>query len=190
MSEETNETVEEVVNEQVDTQEAAEQPETKEETYTKDQLEEIIKQRVGREKKAAEKAIQEAEKLAKMNQDEKEKYEYEKLKQELEEYKRKDTYYSLSKEASKMLSEHDINASDDLLQFVVKDSAEDTQTAVNSFVELINAKVEEGVKKALSGNSPKVHKNGGKALTKADIMNEKDATKRIKMIQDNPNLFK
>ena len=186
----TNETVEEVVNEEVDTQETAEQPKQEVETFTKEQMEEIIKQRVAREKKAAEKAVQEAEKLAKMNQEEKEKYEFEKLKQELEEYKRKDTYYSLSKEASKMLSEHDISASDDLLQFVVKDSAEDTQQAVNSFVELLNAKVEEGVKKALSGQSPKVHTNTGKALTKEDILNEKDATKRIKMIQDNPNLFK
>lgn len=185
----TQETVEEVEQEQVDTQESAKQPEAKEETFTKEQMEEIIKQRVAREKKAAEKAVAEAEKLAKMNQEEKEKYEFEKLKQELEEYKRKDTYYSLSKEASKMLSEHDISASDDLLQFVVKDSAEDTQTAVNSFVELINAKVEEGVKKALSGNSPKVHTQGSGELTKEEF-NKLGYKERIELKRTNERLYK
>ena len=189
MAEETQaqETVEEVEQEQVDTQESAEQP--KEKTFTEAEVQKLIKDRLAREKKAAEKAVAEAEKLAKMNQEEKEKYEFEKLKQELEEYKRKDTYYSLSKEASKMLSEHDIQANDDLLQFVVKDSAEDTQTAVNSFVELINAKVEEGVKKALSGQSPKVHTQGSNELTKEEF-NKLGYKERIELKRTNEKLYK
>ena len=88
-----------------------------------------------------------------------------------------------------MLSEHNINADDDLLAFVVKDSAEDTQTAVNSFVNLIGKKVAEGVKQALAGKSPKVNTSPGQTLTKKDILAEKDATKRIRLIQENPNLF-
>ena len=189
MAEETQaqETVEEVEQEQVDTQESAEQP--KEKTFTEAEVQKLIKDRLAREQKAKEKAVAEAEKLAKMNQEEKEKYEFEKLKQELEEYKKKDTYYSLSKEASKMLSEHDINASDDLLQFVVKDNAEDTQTAVNSFVELINAKVEEGVKKALSGNSPKVHTQGNNELTKEEF-NKLGYKERIELKRTNEKLYK
>lgn len=182
-----NETVEEVVNEEVDTQETAEQ---QEEMIPKSQMEKIIKDRVAREKKATEKAVEEAKRLAKMNEDEKQQYELEQLQKELEEYKRKDSFYGLSKEASKMLSEHDIQADDDLLQFVVKDTAEDTQSAVNSFVSLINKKVEEGVKKTLSGNPPRANVNGNNALTKEKIMQEKDASKRIKLIQENPHLFK
>ncbi|WP_147536092.1 DUF4355 domain-containing protein [Bacillus marasmi] len=130
-------------------------------TYTQDELEEIIKQRLAREKKAAEKAIKEAEKLAKMNEDQKKQYELEKLQGELEEYKKKEAFYGLSKEATKMLSEKGITANDDVLAFVVKETAEDTQDAVKAFVDLINAKVEEGVKKALSGKSPKVNPNPG-----------------------------
>lgn len=130
-------------------------------TYTQEELEEIIKQRLVREKKAAEKAIKEAEKLAKMNEDQKKQYELEKLQKELEEYKKKDAYYALSKEASKMLSEKGITADDELLSFVVKDDAEGTQSSVNAFVALINTKVEEGVKKALAGKPPKVNPNPG-----------------------------
>lgn len=164
--------------------------EQQEEMIPKSQMEKIIKDRVAREKKATEKAVEEAKRLAKMNEDEKQQYELEQLQKELEEYKRKDSFYGLSKEASKMLSEHNINADDDLLQFVVKDTAEDTQTAVNSFVSLINKKVEEGVKKTLSGNPPRTNVNGSNALTKEKIMQEKDASKRIKLIQENPHLFK
>lgn len=87
-----------------------------------------------------------------------------------------------------MLSENAISVDDDLLAFVVKETAEDTQAAVNSFVTLINAKVEEGVKKALKGTSPKVTTNN-KAMTKQEILAEKDTTKRLKLIEENPQLF-
>lgn len=179
----TNEVVEEVVAEEVDTQE------TTEEMIPKSQMEKIIKDRVAREKKATEKAVEEAKKLAKMNEDEKAKYEFEQLQKELEEYKRKDSYYGLSKEASKMLSEHDIQADDDLLAFVVKDSAEETQTSVNSFVNLISKKVAEGVTKALAGKSPKVNTSPGQTLTKQQINEIKDPFERKQKIAENPHLF-
>lgn len=159
-------------------------------TYTQEELEEIVKQRVAREKKAAEKAVKEAEKLAKMNEDQKKQYEFDKLQKELEDYKRKDVFYSLSKEATKMLAEKDIVADDELLSFVVKESAEDTQTAVNAFISLVDKKIQEGVKKALAGKPPKVTTNNGKPLTKQDIMAEKDAVKRQKLITENMHLFK
>lgn len=89
-----------------------------------------------------------------------------------------------------MLSEHDIQADDEVLQFVVKDDAEGTQVAVNAFVELVNAKVEQGVQKALSGRTPKANVNANQAVTKESIMGIKDATERIKAIQANPQLFK
>lgn len=171
-------------------EEKKDKQEEQEEMIPKSQMEQIIKDRVAREKKAAEKKVEEAEKLAKMNQEEKEKYELEKMKKELEEYKKKDQYYALSKEAQKMLSEHDIHADDDLLSIVVKDDAEATKTAVNSFVSLINTKVEEGVKKALQGKPPKVNTQTGKPITKAEIMEIKDPVERQKKIAENPQLFK
>jgi hypothetical protein len=131
--------------------------EQQEEMIPKSQMEKIIKDRVAREKKAAEKAVEEAKRLAKMNEDEKQQYEFEQLQQELADLKRKDAFNGLSKEASKMLAEQNIQADEDLLAFVVKEDAEATKTAVNSFVSLINKKVEDGVKKALSGTAPKVN---------------------------------
>jgi hypothetical protein len=54
-----------------------------------------------------------------------------------------------------MLSEHNIHADDELLAFVVKGDAEATKLAVDSFVALVNTKVSDGVKQALSGTPPK-----------------------------------
>ena len=180
------EVVEEVDQEEVDTQETTEQqPEKK---YTQEELEEIIKARVAREKKATEKAVEEAAKLAKMNEEEKREFEYQKLQEELAELKRKDAYYGLSREASKMLAEHDIQANDDLLQFVVKDDAEGTQTAVNAFVELVNAKIEQGVQKALSGRTPKAHVNANQVVTQEQF-NKMGYSERVALKQKDENLY-
>lgn len=157
-------------------------------TYTQDELEKIIKDRLKRADKEKAKAIEEAEKLAKMNEEQKKQYELEKLQKELEDYKKRDAFHGLSKEASKMLSEHEITVDDDLLAFVVKDTAEDTQAAVKSFVSLIEKKVAEGVKKALAGKPPKVTKTTG-TLTKEEIMKETDSLKRQKLIKENMHLF-
>ena len=159
-----------------------------EKTYTESELKKIIQDRVAREKKATEKAVAEAEKLAKMNAEEKREHERQKLEEELAEYKQKDQFYKLSREASKMLADEDIKADDELLETLVKDDAEGTQQAVQSFVKLLNAKVEEGVKKALSGNSPRVNA-GNNIVSKKQIMEIKDPVERQKAIRENINLF-
>ena len=182
------EVVEEVEQEQVDTQESTEQQQEEVKTYTQEELEEIVKARVAREKKAAEKAVEEAAKLAKMNEEEKREFEYQKLQEELAELKRKDAYYGLSREASKMLAEHDIQANDDLLKFVVDDSAEETQSKVNAFVELFNVKVEEGVKKALSGRAPRANVNANQVVTKEDF-NKMGYSERVALKQKDENLY-
>src|SRR5699024_5218172 len=165
-----------------------EEEEQTEKTYTESELKKIIQDRVAREKKATEKAVAEAEKLAKMNADEKRKHERQKLEEELAEYKRKDQYYSLSKEESKMLSEHNIHADDELLSFVIKEDADDTQTAVNSFVTLFNTKVEEGVKQALSGKSSKVHAKNEKVISAEEFKNM-TYPEKVKLKADNPEMY-
>ena len=159
-------------------------------TYTQEEVEQMMKERVAREKRAADEAIKEAEKLAKMNADQKREYELEKLQSELAEYKKKDAFNGLSKEASKMLSEHNIHADDELLAFVVKDDAEATKLAVDSFVALVNSKVTDGVKQALSGTPPKASAttaSGAKNPFSKDTFN---LTEQAKLVKENPELYK
>lgn len=177
----------EVVNEEASTRESTEQ-EQQEEMIPKSQMEEIIKARVAREQKAKEKAVEEAKRLAAMNEEEKRKYEYEQLQKELEEYKRKDQFYSLSKEASKMLSDNNIPADEEVFDVVVKDTAEATKERVEWFSGLVNRLVEEGVKKALSGKPPKVNTQPNKALDK-EAFNKLSYTERVELKKTNPELY-
>lgn len=156
--------------------------------YTDAEVNDIVKKKLAKAEADKSKAVQEAEKLAKMNADEKQKYEFEQLQAKLAEFEKKDQYYSLSKEANKMLAEHDIQADDELLQLIVKDTADDTNKAVQSFVTLFNAKVEQGVNKALTGKSPRMNTSGNTGITKTDF-DKMGYKEKVELNQKNPDLY-
>ncbi len=181
-------------------EEVDEEKEEETKTLTQEEVNKLIAQSKSKAKDEARKEleaeyqeqlndkVEEAKRLAKMNEEERKQHEFEQLKKELENLKTKEARYGLAREASKMLSEHSITADDETLQFVVKDTAEETQEAVKRFAELINQKVEQGVKEALSGKTPKV--GSAKGMTKEKILAIKDNKTRIKAIQENPHFFK
>ena len=158
-------------------------------TFTQEELDDIVAKRVARAEKDKQKAIDEAEKLAKMNADEKQQYEFDKLQKENEELKLEKNRYSLGKEATRMLADSDIIADDELLEFVVREDAEKTKVAVQAFSALVQSKVDDAVKAKLKGTPPKASNGGNAAVTKESIMAIKDSATRIKAIQDNPQLF-
>ena len=162
------------------------QPEFK---YTDADVDAIVKKKLARAEKEKANAVAEAEKLAKMNADDKEKYERQKLEDELAEYKKREAVQGLLKEADSMLKSEGIDIDDELLKTVIGDDAETTQNNIKVFAESFNSAVEQAVKKALSGQAPAKFNNGGKAWTKDEIMNVKDANERQKLIQDNRHLF-
>lgn len=191
MAEETKEqSVVEEVNENASAQE---EQETAEKTFTQAELDAIIQKEKAKAKRSAEKEYQakidEAERLRKMNADEKAKYEAEKQAAYIAELEAKINRSGLEKEASKMLSEAGIVASDEILALVVKDSAESTQEAVNGFTELVNQLADNKVKEMLKGKTPrKVEQSTAGAITKEqfDRMGYKD---RNELLQSNPELY-
>lgn len=191
MAEETKEqSVVEEVNENASAQE---EQETAEKTFTQAELDAIIQKEKAKAKRSAEKEYQakidEAERLRKMNADEKAKYEAEKQAAYIAELEAKINRSGLEKEASKMLSEAGIVASDEILAFVVKDSAESTQEAINGFTELVNQLADNKVKEMLKGKTPrKVEQSTAGAITKEqfDRMGYKD---RNELLQSNPELY-
>lgn len=191
MAEETKEqSVVEETNEKASTQE---EQETAEKTFTQAELDAIIQKEKAKAKRSAEKEYQakidEAERLRKMNADEKAKYEAEKQAAYIAELEAKINRSGLEKEASKMLSEAGIVAGDEILAFVVKDSAESTQEVVNGFTELVNQLADNKVKEMLKGKTPrKVEQSTAGAITKEqfDRMGYKD---RNELLQSNPELY-
>ncbi|ARJ30534.1 DUF4355 domain-containing protein [Staphylococcus lugdunensis] len=156
-------------------------------TFTQEEVNQMIKDRVAREQKKAEEKAEEAAKLAKMNKDQKAEYEREKMEKELQQLRAEKATNEMRSEARAMLKEKNIDASDELLNFVVKEDANGTKESVDAFVDLLNGMVKTQVKEALRQESPKAFTTSG--LTKEDILNIKDDSKRQIAIAQNRQLF-
>lgn len=188
--------VDESKDEQVDTQED-QSTEQEEKTYTQDEVEKLIKGNVDRAvKKAhkdAEQAFQEkqdeAEKLRKMNSEQKAEYEKEKQEKRIAELEAQINRHGLEKEATQMLNDEGLPVRDEVLDYVVRDNADETQVAVSSFVELINNVADEKVKQMLAGKTPSSMDGGHSTPTKEDF-NQMSISERNKLYQDNPELYK
>lgn len=98
---------------------------------------------------------EEAEKKAKMSAEDKVKYELDQYRKRVEELEAAQTQARLQKEAAKLLKEKDIDADDDILEFLVGTDEEDTGKRVDAFVAVIEAVVEKREKARATGKTPK-----------------------------------
>ncbi|MQQ02239.1 DUF4355 domain-containing protein [Streptococcus mitis] len=190
MAEEVKTTVEEPKEEQVDTQQEVE---STEKTFTQSQLDEIIQREKAKAKRSAEKEYQakmdEAEKLRQMNESQKAEYEQEKQKAYIAELEAKINRSGLEREASKMLSEGGIAVDDKILGLVVKDTAESTQEAVESFVALVNDLADKKVSEKLKGKTPKKMEDTSAGGITKEQFNRMGYQSRNELLQNNPELY-
>lgn len=135
--------------------ENGQQEEESEKKYSDEDVDKLIKRKLAEWEKKKQKEEDEAKKLAKMNAQEKADYKNRQLEDRIAELEREKTLSSMKDEARKMLSEKNINISDELLAFMVASDAEKTKTAVDSFAELFNAAVNEAIKSKARQSVPK-----------------------------------
>lgn len=141
----------------------SETPPAPEAKYTEEDIERMRKEW----EKSAKAAEEEAKKLAKMNAQEKADYKNKQLEDKIAELENEKALSNMRDEARKMLSEKNINISDELLAFMVSKDAGETKKAVDSFVELFNAAVNEAVKGKARQETPK--DGGGFSASKASL---------------------
>lgn len=158
-----------------------------EKTFTQDEVNKIVQDRLAKEKAKNEKAQEEAKKLAKMNAEQKNQYMVEQLQKELQEYKNKEAKNDMIKEANSMLKEADINLPDEVVAMLIGDNAEDTKVCVDSFSKAFKTAVERAVNEKLKGKTPKQKSVAG--LTREDILSVKDRQERQRLIKENEELF-
>lgn len=130
----------------------------------------IVNSRRSRWQKEAEAEKQEAEKLAKMNKDEKEEHERKKLEDRIAEYERKENLQKMSKVASEMLKEEQVRSTDDVLKFLVSEDADQTKNAVKTFVEYMKETRKLWEVERNTGTTPKKmpgHKTGVSTIAEA-----------------------
>ena len=159
-----------------------------EKKYTDEDVNRIIDRKFAEWEKKQSKAKSEAEKLAGMNAEQKEKYENEQLKKQVEELLRKDALGKMATVARGMLGEKNISVSDDLIEMLISDDAEKTKSSVDSFITAFQSAVEKAVKDALKGNPPK-KTSEPTSITKEQIMEVKDPLERQKLISEHMDLF-
>lgn len=117
---------------------------------------------------AAKLAQEEAAKLAKMNAEQKQQYELEKLQKENAELKANQVRIELGKEASNLLAEKNIVATQDILDFVVGTDAEATKSNIDRFVKIIEAQVKQAEIARATGTTPRNITNNNNSLSEID----------------------
>ena len=182
-----------VVEPEIEQASGQEEEKTTEKTFTQSQLDEIIQKEKAKAKRSAEKEYQakmdEAEKLRKMNEVQKAEYEQEKQRAYIAELEAKINRSGLEREASKMLSEGGIIADDKILGLIVKDTAERTQEAVESFVALVNELADKKVGEKLKGKTPKKMEDTSAGEITKEQFNKMGYQSRNELLQNNPELY-
>lgn len=105
-------------------------------------------------KKSEDEKKNEAKKLGKMNENEKLQYELDKIKAELEKANEVKARYEMEKVATEILSENNLPTNKQVLDFVVRADAEQTQEAIKVLSKLVNDTAEQLLKDKNKGEVP------------------------------------
>ena len=189
MAEETN-------TEVVET-ETVDNPETTDadKTFTQDELDHIVQERVKRAVAKAQKdaedkikqAQSEGERLAKLTKDERAKEEEAKRLADLEAREKAIAVKELRIETQSLLSDEGLPI--EFLDVVMADTAESVKENIASIRKVFDEAVEKRVNERLTQDRPRRGATAG-AMTKAEIMAVQDAKERQKLIAENLELFR
>ena len=189
MAEETN-------TEVVET-ETVDNPETTDadKTFTQDELNHIVQERVQRAVAKAQKdaedkikqAQSEGERLAKLTKDERAKEEEAKRLADLEAREKAIAVKELRIETQSLLSDEGLPI--EFLDVVMADTAESVKENIASIRKVFDEAVEKRVNERLTQDKPRRGATAG-AMSKAEIMAIQDANERQKLIAENLELFR
>lgn len=184
--EETNE------KEQVDIQEVVEQQEgTKQErTFTREDIAKMISAERVKWESERKKAESEAEKLASMNAKEKAEYEAKKQADRIADLEAQLKRRDMEATATTLLAEKGIAATADVIDFVVRDDAEQTLEAINAFSTLVNDLADKKVSEMLKGKTPKKVEQTSTGVITREQFNKMGYKDRNELINSNPELYK
>lgn len=156
---------------------------------TDDDVDSIVKSKHSRWQKELDAQKAEAEKLAKMNADEKAEHERKQLEAKIAELEQRETQRGLAKEAGKMLTANKLRADDTLVNLLVREDADKTKVAVNDFVEYMKEEKRQWEIERNTGTTPKRTINNQNTVTQEQFDAMPYAQKSA-LASSNPELFK
>ncbi|MCF0118354.1 MAG: DUF4355 domain-containing protein [Limosilactobacillus mucosae] len=155
-------------------------------TFTQDEVNKIISQRLERQKEQLKAKEDEAKKLSRMNAEQKASYELEKANKRADDAAAKLARYEMRDSAKQMLADGGFTVSDNaLLDLVVTDNAESTQINVETLLKAVEAIREDTRTKLLAGKTPKVGGKEIKPVSAKDLIKMSTA-ERVKFQRENP----
>ncbi|MCI9597362.1 MAG: DUF4355 domain-containing protein [Firmicutes bacterium] len=166
-------------------------PQAKPKTYTDAEFQAEVDRRVTSAMKKAEKKsqekVREAEKLAKMDADEKLRYELEQREKVIEQKEQELALAENKAECGKILASKGISA--DLVDFVVDVDADTMRANINSLHKAFMASVKAEVEKRLASNSPKGGAGFSEGMTK-EKFRQLSINERQRLYNESPELYK
>ena len=159
-----------------------------EKKYTQAEVNKMIAERLKREKAKSKQHEDEAAKLARMSESEKQKKALKDLQDRLDAFEAKEARGKMAREARRMLQDENIMVDDIIIDALVKEDAENTDTAVKAFIKSYKTALKQEAKNTFKKAEPKA--GGAGTLTRADILKITDRAERQKAIKAHPELFR
>ena len=202
MEEQANNTVTQSADAEPEKQGSA-QPEK---TFSQAEVDEIVESRLAREKDKMKSSLRaeieedvrnkikneqsEANKLKKMNEDQRRKYDMDKKDQEIAELKAKLNRSDMEHVATDLLSKKGISADSEILNFVVAEDAETTQANIDRFVDLINKKAQANRREDFDVPEPKSGNNNATSPITKEEFQGMDYHEKLKLKEKQPSVYK
>lgn len=163
-----------------------EEPEVK--TFTQEEVNRLIEKRLAKEKQKALKEKEEAEKLAQMNAEEKNRYELEKQKKELEERIAEYTKKELRQESINILTEkgYSVQTAKQLAEFLNYKDAESCKGSIDTMDKILKSCIEVEVNnklRATNNVAPKIGSNNGGNITWEQVIKDPKLLSKYKQQQ-------
>lgn len=169
--------------------EEVEEPDKPKAKYTDEDVDNIVKAKLAKEREKTAAKVEEAAKLAKMNADQKKDYEAQQVLKRAEEAESKLARLEMQAEARTMVSDLGVNLTDEDLALVVTTDADSTKANVSQLTDLIG-RIQDSVKtEMLKGTTPKASGQSTTVAT-ADDFSKMSTSERVAFARENPDKFK
>ena len=179
-------TIDKESNHEVDNKQEKTEQKAEEKTFTQDEVNEIIKDRLSRERAKVEKQQEEAKKLAKMNAEEKAKYEHDKLLEELNQLKAEKSRRELQDTARDMLKEKNIDT--DLLAFLDYTDADTCKASIDKLSKVWDKAIEKAIDNRIKTKTVPKMANNNNTITKEQF-NKMGYKQKVELYNKNKDLY-
>ena len=165
----------------------AEPQKPQEKLFTQEEVNNIVEKRLNKEKNKWKNEVDQAKRLAEMSAEDRAREQFKMEKAEFERQRAEFERERLLVQTQRELSTKNIPV--EFADMLVKEDAESTKAAIDTFASLYNQSVEKGVSNKMKGRPPKTKQTPSDGLDRAAFM-KLSLAEQQKMAKENPDRYK